>query len=301
MDVSTIIKALGDGIQDVRSSESMANHTSFKVGGCADVMVLPANEDEIMHAVRTAANLDAPLFVMGKGTNLLVTDKGIRGVVLKLADNFSGMDFGGDCVRVKSGTPLTVLVREAMNHLLGGIAFLGGIPGTLGGAVTMNAGAYGGEIGGHVLEVYAVSGEGAATLSQDEMDFGYRRSLLGRKPYIVTGALLQLEKCDIEESRKQLAELNEKRRQKQPLEYPSAGSTFKRPEGHYAGALIEQAGLKGLNIGGAEVSQKHAGFIINKGGATPGDIIALIEEVQRRVFENSGVRLETEVRIIGER
>ncbi|MDD5016956.1 MAG: UDP-N-acetylmuramate dehydrogenase [Eubacteriales bacterium] len=301
MNINAVSKALSEAIEDVRVRESMADHTSFKVGGDADVMVVPKSNKEIMHAVIIADSFGAPLSVMGKGTNLLVTSKGIRGVVLKLADNFSGMVFDGDCVSVKSGTPLAALVREAASHSLGGIEFLGGIPGTLGGAVTMNAGAYGGEIGGFVQEVYLVSKDGAAMLGHDEMGFGYRKSVLSEKPLIVTGAVLRLKKCDAEKSKKRLSELNGKRREKQPLEYPSAGSTFKRPEGHYAGALIEQAGLKGFGIGGAQVSEKHAGFIVNRGGATPEDIIALIVEVQRRVLQNSSVMLEPEVKIIGER
>ena len=301
VNIEAIVKALSEGIKDIRANESMAHHTSFKVGGNADVMVLPQDENEIMHALLTADSLDVPVFVMGKGTNLLVTSKGIRGIVIKLSDNFSGMVFHGDCVSVKSGTPLAAIVREAMKHKLGGIAFLGGIPGTLGGAVTMNAGAYGGEIGAFIEEVYLVSPSGAVTISRNDMAFGYRTSVLCDQSLIVTGAVLRLKRCDAAKSKEKLSELNERRRQKQPLCYPSAGSTFKRPEGHYAGTLIEQTGLKGFRIGGAEVSEKHAGFIINKGGATPEDIAALIEEVQRRVFEASGVRLEPEVRMIGEK
>jgi UDP-N-acetylmuramate dehydrogenase len=193
------------------------------------------------------------------------------------------------------------LVRDAMAQSLGGIAYLGGIPGTVGGAVYMNAGAYGGEIGDVVREVYLVSHVGEVTLTQDEMAFGYRKSLIMSMPFVVTGAKLRLKECRQDEIKERVAEYAQKRRSKQPLEYPSAGSTFKRPTGHYAGALIEQAGLKGLSVGGAQVSEKHAGFIVNTGGATPEDIIALIAQVQQRVFDSSGVRLEPEVRIVGER
>lgn len=301
MDINEVFGALSDQIADVRRDESMAAHTSFKVGGCADVMVLPKNQSEVQRVIATARKLQAPLFVMGRGTNLLVTSKGIRGIVLKLADNFSGVRVDGETVNALSGTPLAVLVREAMAYGLGGAEFLGGIPGTLGGAVCMNAGAYGGEIGDFVEEVYLSTWAGEMTLSHDEMDFGYRHSVLSRVPLIVTGARLKLLPCCAEESKKTLSALNEKRRAKQPLDYPSAGSTFKRPEGGYAGALIEQAGLKGFAIGGAEVSEKHAGFMVNKGGASPEDIIALIEAVQARVKAASGITLEPEVKIVGER
>lgn len=301
MNIKEAVTALSDKIQDVRCDEVMAAHTSFKVGGKADIMVLPQTECEIEHTVKTLADSNIPMFVMGKGTNLLVTQKGIRGVVLKIADNFSGMEFEGETVTVKSGTSLAVLTRESIKHSLGGAEFLGGIPGTLGGAVYMNAGAYGGEIGDHVEEVYLASRAGAITLSKDEMGFGYRKSILCKMPLVVTGAKLKLKKCDAEDSKCRLTELNGRRRDKQPLEFPSAGSTFKRPEGYYAGALIEQAGLKGFTIGGAQVSEKHAGFVINKGSATPEDILTLICEVQKRVKEHSGVTLETEVKVVGER
>lgn len=301
MDRDDIAKALSEGIEDIKAGESMAEHTSFKAGGPADVMALPKSADEIKHALSVASRFNCPLFVMGRGTNLVVTSKGIRGIVLKISDNFSGVEFDGECLAAKSGTPLAVLVKEAAARALGGAEFLGGIPGTLGGAVFMNAGAYGGEICEFVEEVYVLANGEELTLKREDMRFGYRKSVIGEKPYIVTGAKLRLRPCDEVESKRKLAELNARRREKQPLEYPSAGSTFKRPEGHYAGALIEAAGLKGMSIGGAQVSEKHAGFIINTGGAAPEDILALIEEVRRRVYRHSGVMLEPEVRIVGER
>lgn len=301
MNLNEISKALSEKIDGIRINESMAEHTSFKTGGCADIMILPKSQREVQYALSLKHELGFPMFVTGKGTNLVVTSKGIRGVVLKLADNFSGMRFDGDCVTAKSGTSLSSIVREAMGRCLGGIEFLGGIPGTLGGAVYMNAGAYGGEIGGFVQEVFVASKAGAVSLRQQEMSFSYRKSILCDMPFIVTGATLKLKKSNTDDCKKMLAEFNSRRREKQPLEYPSAGSTFKRPEGHYAGALIEQAGLKGFAIGGAEVSEKHAGFIINKGGATSDNILALIKEVQKRVKQNSGIMLETEIKVIGER
>lgn len=301
MNQDKVLSALSAKIADVRRDEPMHEHTSFKVGGCADIMVLPGSADEVAHVLLIARKAEMPLFVMGRGTNLLVTSKGIRGIVMKLADNFSGVECDGDLVTAKSGTPLAVLVQEAMNKSLGGAEFLGGIPGTVGGAVCMNAGAYGGEIGEFVEEVTFATPAGALTLNNMEMNFGYRRSVLSSLPLIVTGATLKLIPCCREESMQKLCSLNEQRRVKQPLEYPSAGSTFKRPEGGYAGTMIDEAGLKGLRIGGAEVSEKHAGFVINAGNATPEDIIALIEEVQKRVFEHAGVKLEPEVKIVGER
>ncbi len=300
-DTDAVFEALSDGIADVQRGVSMADHTSFRVGGCADIMAVPKTIAEITHAVKVAQKYACPLFVAGRGTNLLVTSKGIRGIVLKLGDNYAGLKFDGQFVTAKSGTSLASLVRDAMAQSLGGIEYLGGIPGTVGGAVTMNAGAYGGEIGDVVREVYLVSHVGEVTLTQDEMAFGYRKSLIMSMPFVVTGARLRLKECRQDEIKERVAEYAQKRRSKQPLEYPSAGSTFKRPPGHYAGALVEQAGLKGLSVGGAQVSEKHAGFIINKGGATPEDIIALIEMVQQRVLDSSGIRLEPEVKIVGER
>ena len=299
--IETVFKALGERIADVRRDEPMAAHTSFKVGGCADIMALPTTEEEIQHVIKAAREYSCPLLVMGRGTNLLVTSKGLRGIVLKLADNFSGMDFDGACVNVKSGTLLSVLVREGMARGIGGAECLGGIPGTLGGAVCMNAGAYDGEIKDFVEEVYLCTWMGPIALSNAEMAFRYRGSVLSGLPLVVTGARLRLIPCCGEQSKQKLCAFNEKRREKQPLEYPSAGSTFKRPKGGYAGTLIEQTGLKGLRIGGAEVSKKHAGFVINKGNATPEDIIALIQTVQQRVKEATGIELEPEVKIVGER
>jgi UDP-N-acetylmuramate dehydrogenase len=301
METGEIAKALSERIEDVRRDESMAQHTSFKTGGPADIMALPKSADEIKHALAVTAAYGCPLFVMGRGTNLLATSKGYRGVVLKLADNFAGVAFDGKYVKAKSGTPLAALVRDAIDHGLGGAEYLGGIPGTLGGAVYMNAGAYEGETGDFIDEVYLVSGNEEFAVKKSDMGFGYRSSMLGVKPYIVVGARLRLKPCSAEESLKKLAEFNRRRRDRQPLEYPSAGSTFKRPKGHYAGALIEQAGLKGLRIGGAQVSEKHAGFIINTGGAAPEDILALIEHVRKEVYEHYGVSLEPEVKVVGER
>ena len=300
MDKHAVQKALCQYISDVRLDEPMSQHTSFKVGGPADVLALPETKEEVLHAVQTLAAIGCPMLIMGRGTNLLVRSGGIRAAVIKLADNFSGVTVKGDDVTAQSGTSLSALVRAAMAKGLGGAAFLAGIPGTLGGAVAMNAGAYGGEIGPFIEEVYLVSRVGEITLRRDEMRFGYRHSVLSDYPLIVTGAKLKLQHVPARETKIAVAELAEKRREKQPLEYPSAGSTFKRPQGYYAGTLIEQTGLKGVSLGGAQVSEKHAGFIINTGSATPEDILGLIALVQQRVLEASGVKLEPEVKIVGE-
>lgn len=293
-----VIEELKNKIEDVRINEPMSRHTSFKLGGTADVMVLPKTHEEILSVLKIVDSKD--LFVMGRGTNLLVTSKGIRGVVMKIADNFSGVEIEGTHAVVKSGTQLSALVRQTCGEALGGIEFLGGIPGTLGGAVAMNAGAYGGEIGDFVEEVTLASKSGIIVLRAQEMNFSYRHSIISDLPVVVVSAKMCLTCCDPDESRCRQRELNARRREKQPLEYPSAGSTFKRPSGYYAGALIQEAGLKGFRVGGAQVSEKHAGFVINTGDATPEDVISLIEEVQRIVKEKSGVSLETEVKVVGE-
>lgn len=293
-----VIDELKNKIDDVRIDEPMGRHTSFKLGGPADVMVLPKTQEEIISVLNIVDSKD--LFLMGRGTNLLVTSKGIRGVVMKIADNFSGVDIIGTHAVVKSGTQLSALVRQTCGEALGGIEFLGGIPGTIGGAVAMNAGAYGGEIGDFVEEVTLATRSGIIVLRADEMNFSYRHSIISDLPVVVVSAKMFLTCCDPDESKCKQRELNARRREKQPLEYPSAGSTFKRPSGHYAGALIQEAGLKGFSVGGAQVSEKHAGFVINTGDATPDDVISLIKEVQRIVKEKSGVSLETEVKVVGE-
>lgn len=294
-----IIEKLKKEIEDVRMGEKMSKHTSFKVGGPADVMVLPKTQTEIRSAVRILGAQN--MFVMGKGTNLLVTQKGIRGVVMKIAENFSGTEFDGDSAVVKSGTSLKTFVQDAAKHRLGGVEFLGGIPGTMGGAIAMNAGAYGGEICEFVDEVTLATKAGIIVMNREEMKFSYRHSILCDTPMVVVSAKLTLLRCDMKQSKCKLKEMNTKRRDKQPLEYASAGSTFKRPEGYYAGALIEQVGCKGMCIGGAQVSEKHAGFIVNKGKATPDDVLALIEQVREKVKAQCGVELETEVKVVGER
>lgn len=238
---------------------------------------------------------------MGNGSNLLVSDKGYRGVVIQLWKNFSDIETEDNTITVKAGALLSKVAAEALEESLTGMEFASGIPGTMGGAVMMNAGAYGGEMKDIIREVTVLTREGELlTLSKEEMNFGYRTSVVKEKGYVVISAELQLRKGDREEIRKVMDELKERRVTKQPLDMPSAGSTFKRPEGYFAGKLIMDAGLRGFSVGGAQISEKHCGFVVNKGDATAADVLGLIGEVQKRVQEKFGVALEPEVKFLGE-
>ncbi len=284
----------------VLRDEPMARHTSFRVGGPADVLVLPGSAEELAAALRICREEGAPARVIGAGTNLIVADAGVRGAVIALGEGFSAVTRDGLSIEAEAGAKLARVSQEALAAGLTGLEFAAGIPGTVGGGAVMNAGAYGGEIAGCLEWADILGRDGSvARLSNAEMGFGYRTSLPLREGGVVLRARFTLRPGDVEEIGAAMREFNRRRRVKQPLEYPSAGSTFKRPEGHFAGALIEQAGCKGLAVGGAQVSEKHAGFIVNTGGATAADILALIGEVRRRVFEQSGVRLEREVRLLG--
>jgi UDP-N-acetylmuramate dehydrogenase len=249
----------------------------------------------------TCQKWSIPFLIMGNGSNLLVRDKGIRGVVIKMSGLFNQIWVEGTCIRAQSGTLLSVLAKKALQAGLAGLEFASGIPGTLGGAVAMNAGAYGGEMKDVVdwVQVMDYGGE-IYNFNRDELQFGYRTSYIQGKPFVVIEVNLSLKPGDPEESRALINELARRRRDKQPLSLPSAGSVFKRPEGYYAGKLIESAGLKGFRIGDAQVSEKHAGFIVNLGEATAKDVIMLIEIIKQRVKEFTGVELEQEIRIVGE-
>ncbi len=283
--------------------EPMKYHTTFRIGGPADYYVCPQTE-ELPQLLAVARQCEVPLTVIGNGSNLLVGDGGIRGLVLEIGH-------GMDAVVVESGTRLRVgagtLLSRAANAVadagLGGMEFAAGIPGSLGGAVVMNAGAYGGEMKDILAEVTVLTQEGKPlTFSHPtgELDLGYRHSIISEREYLVTEAVLQLHPAPMEEIRAVMADLRQRRMDKQPLEYPSAGSTFKRPQGYFAGKLIEDAGLKGYRVGGAEVSRKHSGFVINADGATAADVRQLIADVQVRVEEQFGVHLEPEVKFLGE-
>ena len=282
--------------------EPMKLHTTFRVGGAADAILVPENEEEAGALLRLFSDCNEPFFVLGNGSNLLVGDSGYRGTVIWIDRNMSRIWVKDDLITAQAGALLVRIASTAQEAALAGMEFASGIPGTLGGAVTMNAGAYGGEMKDIVQSVrlFDLKKGEIAECPAEEMHFSYRSSLVKEGGYVVFGATLRLHQGDPEQITARMEELKEKRMQKQPLEYPSAGSTFKRPEGHFAGKLIEDAGLKGFQIGGAMVSGKHAGFVINTGDATAEDIITLIREIRKRVHEHSGVWLEPEVCMLGE-
>jgi len=281
--------------------QPMSEHTTFKTGGKADLLVLPASRSQFKNALRLLYAYDVPYFVMGRGSNIIVGDKGIRGAVVKLSDAFGSISIDGEYVSVEAGAKNKSLVVAGHKEGLVGLEFLAGVPGSVGGAVAMNAGAYGGEIKQHLTEVEIVDGKFAKRkIVAAELGLSYRSSNIQNSNKYITKAVFRLEKGDVEKAVEYINELGEKRREKQPLKFPSAGSIFKRPVGYYAGTLIEQAGLKGYSIGDAQVSEKHAGFIINKGNASSKDILTLINYIQERVYSKEGVKLETEVKLIGE-
>ncbi|MBQ2678007.1 MAG: UDP-N-acetylmuramate dehydrogenase [Firmicutes bacterium] len=280
----------------------MKEYTSFKAGGRADILVIPENEEQLMYALKTLAGSGAEYMVMGNGTNILVKDGGYRGVIVKIGDAFSDIRVEGEKLIAGSGALMTQVANEALDAGLEGFEFASGIPGSIGGAAFMNAGAYGGEIV-QILEsvrVAAKDGSRIFTMTNEELELSYRHSKLYETGDIVLEVTLKLKKGDKLTIRNKIRELAEKRNSKQPVDKPSAGSFFKRPEGYYAGKLIQDAGLKGLTVGGAQVSELHSGFVINTGNATASDIVQLKEVVQATVKDKFGVELQPEVRIIGE-
>ncbi|NDO45866.1 UDP-N-acetylmuramate dehydrogenase [Clostridium sp. MD294] len=287
--------------QNVLQCESMANHTSFRIGGAADIYISPHNAEEIKKIIAVAEKHNVAVNIVGNGSNLLVRDKGIRGIVIQIAKDMNHISVEGQKIKAQAGALLSAIGAVALQHHLKGFEFASGIPGSLGGAVCMNAGAYGGEMKDIVLEVEVLTKElECKTLAVNELDFAYRHSIIPEKGYIVLSAVLQLQKGEHDAIENRMTELAEQRRQKQPLNFASAGSTFKRPEGYFAGKLISDAGLKGYRIGDAQVSEKHGGFVINRGNATCAEVMELIKHCQKTVFEKFGVLLETEVKVIGE-
>ena len=285
----------------VFSAEPMTRHTSFEIGGPADFMVLPANVVETESVIKLAMEKSLPITVIGKGSNLLVRDKGIRGLVLKVGEPMSKVQCEGDVIIAGAGAALSDVSKLAAAADLTGLEFAVGIPGSLGGAVYMNAGAYDGEISRVVESVTAVCPAGKIQyFSKSELDFGYRHSVFQDNNCIICEVRLKLQKGDQAKISSTMQELTQKRESRQPLEWPSAGSTFRRPPGFFAGTLVEAAGCKGLSCGGAKVSDKHAGFIINTGGASAEDVLSLIRKIQCRVKETSGVELCPEVIVLGE-
>lgn len=289
-------------IAQVLEHEPMARHTTMRVGGPAEILFSPAGEGELLFAVREAKRAGAPFRIIGNGSNLLVLDGGLPGLTIRLGEAFSKISVDGNQIRAQAGALLSRVAAAARDASLTGLEFASGIPGSAGGGMAMNAGAYGGQLSDVFEGCRALDPETGiiSALGPAEMALGYRESAALSRGLIVTEAAFRLTAGDRSAIQAKMDDLSARRREKQPLNLPSAGSTFKRPEGHFAGALIEQAGLKGLRVGGACVSEKHAGFVVNDRGATAQDVLDLIRLVQARVLEHSGVRLETEVRILGE-
>ena len=280
--------------------EPMKKHTTFRVGGPADVLVQP-DETALAAILALCRQYHVSYSFIGNGSNLLVGDKGIRGVVIEMTDPMGNIEVDGTKITAQAGAMLSKIANTAASNGLGGMEFAAGIPGSVGGAVVMNAGAYGGEMKDIIEKVYVLDENGAQLeLDRDALDLGYRHSCIPEKKYIVTKVVLELVPRNEAEIRSEMKELNEKRAEKQPLQYPSAGSTFKRPEGYFAGKLIMDAGLRGYQVGGAQVPEKHCGFVINKGDATAADICQLMRDVSDKVQAQFGVVLEPEVKMIGE-
>ncbi len=293
------------GSDNVIKEADMSSYTTFRIGGIADYVVTPENEEQLAKLLHLIKEENVDFVVIGNGSNILVSDNGFDGIVIQLGDKFSSFvikdkDESGVYVDVTAGMRLSRLGNELAASSIEGFEFATGIPGTIGGAVMMNAGAYGGEIKDIIKSARVIDFDGnVKELSRDELELGYRTSIIAKKNYIVISAVFDLKKGDREKIKSNIKELALKRREKQPLEYPSAGSTFKRPEGYFAAKLIEDAGLKGLSVGGAQVSEKHAGFVINKKDAKAVDVIRLTDEIKEKVYDKFGVKLELEIKKIG--
>lgn len=288
------------GSDNVKLNESMNRHTTFQVGGPVDYYLIPHTIDEIKELILLCRNEHIPFYVIGNGSNLLVRDSGWKGAVIQIYKNFCGYEINGETVKAQAGILLSKLAKRIYEQSLTGFEFASGIPGTLGGAVAMNAGAYGGEMK-HILDrAVIMDQEGQIkTLTNEELNLGYRTSIVSEEKYIVLEAELKLAKGEKEEIKSKMDDFTNRRITKQPLEFPSAGSTFKRPEGYFAGKLIMDSGLAGYSIGGAKVSEKHCGFVINSGNATASDILNLIEYIREQVYKNFQVLLVPEVKILG--
>lgn len=289
------------GTQNVLADEPMSRHTTFRIGGPADYFVTASCAEEIRKIIEACRRNSTAYYIMGNGSDLLVGDKGYRGVIIQLFKRMSDIRVEGERIYVQAGALLSKTAAAACEASLTGMEFASGIPGTLGGALRMNAGAYGGEMK-HIVEsadILTADGD-IKTLSVEELGMGYRTSVISRNDYVALGAVLKLQRGNQDQIRARMEELKEKRISKQPLEYGSAGSTFKRPEGYFAGKLIEDAGLRGYRVGDAQVSEKHCGFVINRGNATAAEVAQLMEDVADRVEEKFGVRLQPEVKKIGE-
>ncbi|MEE1312910.1 MAG: UDP-N-acetylmuramate dehydrogenase [Lachnospiraceae bacterium] len=287
--------------EQILTQEPMKLHTTFKVGGPVDVFVKPESVEQIKEVMKAANEFQIPVYIIGNGSNLLVGDKGYRGVIIQIYKNMNQIQCQGNEITAQAGALLSTIAKLALEQELGGFEFASGIPGTLGGAVTMNAGAYGGEMKQVLKSAVILTKEGEVkTLTTEELKLGYRKSIIIDEDYIVLEAVIELTPDAKEEIQEKMNEYALARRTKQPLEYPSAGSTFKRPTGYFAGKLIDDAGLRGFSYGGAQVSEKHCGFVINKGDATAKDIVTLMKMVNEKVMNQFGVSLEPEVKMIGD-
>ena len=292
-------QAVGAGI--FLTDEPMSRHTTFRTGGPADIYIEPSGTEELKQVLDICREENLAYTIIGNGSNLLVGDGGYRGVLISFGKPFAQVTIEGAQVRTGAGALLSAVAKQVLNASLTGFEFAAGIPGTIGGAVVMNAGAYGGELCQVLREATVLTPEGEVkTLPAEELELGYRTSCIQKNGYIVLEAVLQLQPGNADDIRAVMDALASKRREKQPLEYPSAGSTFKRPEGHFAGRLIQDAGLRGFRVGGAQVSEKHCGFVINRDHATSADILSLCRQVQEKVKAQFGVELELEVKLLGE-
>ena len=288
--------------KDVLFDEPMSRHTTFRIGGNADVFVNASSSEEIVSVISYCLEHHIPYMCMGNGSNMLVSDKGIRGVVISIGSNMSEVQVVDNMIYAEAGALMSKIASAALGAELSGFETLSGIPGTVGGGIYMNAGAYGGEIKSVLKNVTFISkNNDIVTMDTDQLELGYRHSIFETNGGIIVKCCLELKKGNKNEISAAMKEYSTRRNEKQPLSMPSAGSTFKRPEGHFAGKLIQDAGLMGFSIGGAQISTKHAGFIVNTGNATAADVLALIEHVRKTVFAQSGIMLEPEVRLIGEK
>lgn len=284
---------------EYKTDEPMCNHTSFKIGGPADFFVAVRNDDELCLVLKALKEYSVPYFILGKGSNLLVSDKGIEGAVISLS-YMDGISVAGEEITAMAGASLASVCMVALDNSLMGLEFAYGIPGSVGGALYMNAGAYDSEMSQAVVSCeYATDDGQKRSINREDMQLGYRESIFRNQDMIITSVKFKLQKGRSEDIRARMEDYMERRKQKQPLEFPSAGSTFKRPEGHFAGALIEKNNLKGVSVGGAKVSEKHAGFLINYNGATSEDVKNLIKLVKETVLKADGIDLEPEVIFVG--
>lgn len=296
--VDDLIKIVGS--ENVLQNEPMSKHTTFRIGGNADVFVTPNTTESLESIISYVTNNNIPYYIIGNGSNLLVKDNGFRGVIIQLYKKFANIAVNDNVITAQAGALLSTVAKTALNNSLTGMECLSGIPGTIGGAVCMNAGAYGGEMKDIVVKTKVIHNGKIETISNNDSDFGYRKSKIMSENMIVVETVLSLEKGNKEEIQSKMCDLLTQRNSKQPVELPSAGSTFKRPEGYFAAKLIDDSGLRGYSVGKAQVSPKHCGFVVNNGGATAKDVLTLMHNVSNVVEDNFGVKLEPEVRIIGE-